>query len=111
MKAVQEGVSNFVKFQCDMRDFTKEFWTRKDEEEKQAKKDKERQEKKDAHRSRIHFWLLGILASLIVALFVFMLNAINNHHISSTQQSHTTINQPTDASNSAAYANAQGGKP
>lgn len=82
MKAVEAGVSNFVKFQSDMRTFRDEFWEAKKQEEKQAKKDKESQDAKDARRSRIHFWLLGILSGMIVALFGFLLTHVSNYRIS-----------------------------
>ena len=70
MNTVEEGVSNFIKFQADMRHFVTRFDT-----------NEEHRKKTDARRSRIHFTLLAMLISLVIALFSFILTKLPQIHI------------------------------
>lgn len=85
MEVVKEGVANFRAFQLENRDFM--GWFRAQEETRT---------KTDKRRSRIHFWLLGLLGSLIVALFIYLLNS-HDHRVSEILQPHPT--HQVDAAN------------
>jgi hypothetical protein len=77
LEVVERGVSNFREYQVESRDFMS--WFRGREEER---------EKTDKQRSRIHFWLLGILSGVIVAgfaaIFAWAVSFEDRHHVSQT---------------------------
>lgn len=92
-----EGVSNFRRFQTEMRDHrsdVRDFISRHEVRE-------EERDRMDKRRARIHFALLGGLITLVVgcaiALFTWVLNG--HHTVVDAEHPQARISAPQDAGN------------
>lgn len=86
MAVVEEGVSNFRKFQQEAAGFFTDHRAREDEKEK-----------RDKHRARIHFSLLGAALALLVGIVIAMVQMWAGGHKIVSNDQHVVTEHRTPA--------------